>query len=804
VYIPGQSFNPYGAPPIMAENTPLPETVLFPTTAPTAPPIMGMRAPQVMPPQQVPAPAPVPTPAPTPTPTPAPVYDPVADMFVRGANKYVLDEKGNVVQVPQDTGFIPDTPGGMVSTLDPNLRNKAVSAGLSPENIAALAGDMRVPPSYTPPTAPTPLSAFRNPSENAALDWMSLDDQLGYFFSTNAANPADVKGNRSAFVPLDENAGYRLYDARTGQYVAEGVGAQGLQDVYSTAQNLSATGGTNADWRVEMRKPGSESWSTMARDKPKSDALGNILGDVALGAGVGLLGAATGGLGLAAAPAALAGGAAGGALSAAGANVTDIALPVAGAMIPGVGPVLGSTLGSAASSTAQGRSLEDTLLRAGLTAGTAGLMQGTGLGQDISSALGVGQSAAESAIAQKAAEQAGNILVERSVAPLIESGAGSLVSSVLPDLTGTQIDVPEVAPTENQIIVPGTRPSSTFAKAVEPVVSGVANALGPDVIPTTEGKPIIVSETRSTFDEAFSPEFMEGLVGATVGAGVPTTEGEPITVTGSPENLLPAEYAVIPAAGVGAATLTPGTAPSEGVLDEYTGLEGGEGGLLSGIDLSKLGLSDWLNIAGLGIGTIGGLVGGGGGGGLSTVPAGLFSSIGGGGGAFSSTLPAANMPGLTAPPGTAYARQDLSDVDWATYGERPEVAMFSYVPRPGEGPLPSAADAQNSIQPSAPPIMNEDEGAMARGGLVGYAAGGGVNGPGDGREDVIPAMLSDGEYVIDAETVALLGNGSSKAGADALDRFRVNLRKHKGKQLARGGFSNDAKSPMHYLNGAAG
>ena len=65
-------------------------------------------------------------------------------------------------------------------------------------------------------------------------------------------------------------------------------------------------------------------------------------------------------------------------------------------------------------------------------------------------------------------------------------------------------------------------------------------------------------------------------------------------------------------------------------------------------------------------------------------------------------------------------------------------------------------------------------------------------------------MLSDGEYVIDAETVALLGNGSSKAGADALDRFRVNLRKHKGKQLARGGFSNDAKSPMHYLNGAAG
>jgi len=356
------------------------------------------------------------------------------------------------------------------------------------------------------------------------------------------------------------------------------------------------------------------------------------------------------------------------------------------------------------------------------------------------------------------------------------SAAGTGLGSVATNAVSPQPTQPAQPTGEPIIEVVGDRITSPsfVEKAVEPVVSGVANALGPDVIPTTEGKPIIVKETRSP--------------------------------VGEPENLLPPEYAAIPAAGVGAATLTPGTAPSEGVLDEYTGLEGGEGGLLSGIDLSKLGLSDWLNIAGLGIGTIGGLVGGGGGGGLSTVPAGLFSSIGGGGGggAFSSTLPAANMPGLTAAPGTAYTRPDLSDVDWATYGERPEVAMFSYVPRPGEGPLPSAADAQNSIQPSAPPIMNEDEGAMARGGLVGYAAGGGVNGPGDGREDVIPAMLSDGEYVIDAETVALLGNGSSKAGADALDRFRVNLRKHKGKQLARGGFSNDAKSPMHYLNGAAG
>jgi len=85
--------------------------------------------------------------------------------------------------------------------------------------------------------------------------------------------------------------------------------------------------------------------------------------------------------------------------------------------------------------------------------------------------------------------------------------------------------------------------------------------------------------------------------------------------------------------------------------------------------------------------------------------------------------------------------------------------------------------------------------------LEGYAGGGDVTGPGDGRSDDIPAMLSDGEYVIDAETVALLGNGSNKAGAAALDSFRVNLRKHKGRDFAKGGFSVKARSPMKYLAG---
>ncbi len=74
-------------------------------------------------------------------------------------------------------------------------------------------------------------------------------------------------------------------------------------------------------------------------------------------------------------------------------------------------------------------------------------------------------------------------------------------------------------------------------------------------------------------------------------------------------------------------------------------------------------------------------------------------------------------------------------------------------------------------------------------------------GAGDGRSDSIDARLSDGEYVIDAETVALLGNGSTKAGAAMLDQMRQGIRQQKGKALARGKFSPDAKSPLAYMKG---
>lgn len=54
-----------------------------------------------------------------------------------------------------------------------------------------------------------------------------------------------------------------------------------------------------------------------------------------------------------------------------------------------------------------------------------------------------------------------------------------------------------------------------------------------------------------------------------------------------------------------------------------------------------------------------------------------------------------------------------------------------------------------------------------------------VRGGGDGRSDSIPAMLSDGEFVVSAPVVSALGNGSNDAGAKQLDGMQKKvLRKH--------------------------
>jgi hypothetical protein len=205
---------------------------------------------------------------------------------------------------------------------------------------------------------------------------------------------------------------------------------------------------------------------------------------------------------------------------------------------------------------------------------------------------------------------------------------------------------------------------------------------------------------------------------------------------------------------------------------------------------------------------------------------------------------------------SALTQRDRSDIDYARYGYGPARSFFNYVPetaaeraafaaaaapapRVGVGSvfstgaapvgattsvlsssldmlraaMPGASDAEIEAFLNTPEgrqaltMIFEDMGAQprAKGGKMGGDGRGresfAVDGVGTGRSDEIPALLSDGEYVIDAETVAMLGDGSSKAGAKRLDDFRVKVRKHKGRNLAKGKFSANAKRPERYLSG---
>ncbi len=54
-----------------------------------------------------------------------------------------------------------------------------------------------------------------------------------------------------------------------------------------------------------------------------------------------------------------------------------------------------------------------------------------------------------------------------------------------------------------------------------------------------------------------------------------------------------------------------------------------------------------------------------------------------------------------------------------------------------------------------------------------------VTGDGDGTSDEVPAMLANGEFVIPADVVAALGNGSNEAGASVLDQLLQVVREHR-------------------------
>jgi hypothetical protein len=90
------------------------------------------------------------------------------------------------------------------------------------------------------------------------------------------------------------------------------------------------------------------------------------------------------------------------------------------------------------------------------------------------------------------------------------------------------------------------------------------------------------------------------------------------------------------------------------------------------------------------------------------------------------------------------------------------------------------------IRGATPEIEQAAAGGTMRYNLGGYSDGGRMlKGPGDGMSDSIPATiagkqparLADGEFVVPADVVSHLGNGSTDAGAKKLYGMMAKIRK---------------------------
>jgi hypothetical protein len=80
-----------------------------------------------------------------------------------------------------------------------------------------------------------------------------------------------------------------------------------------------------------------------------------------------------------------------------------------------------------------------------------------------------------------------------------------------------------------------------------------------------------------------------------------------------------------------------------------------------------------------------------------------------------------------------------------------------------------------------------------------FRKGDAVTGAGDGQSDDIPAMLADGEFVIPADVVAALGNGSTKAGSDKLYDMMHSIRAYHRAAKPKDLPPPAKKSPLDYL-----
>lgn len=142
----------------------------------------------------------------------------------------------------------------------------------------------------------------------------------------------------------------------------------------------------------------------------------------------------------------------------------------------------------------------------------------------------------------------------------------------------------------------------------------------------------------------------------------------------------------------------------------------------------------------------------------------------------------------------------MTQQDWYTYGSRPEASFYNNNVVPLNQTVRGQAKGGKT-----PPDSSKQAGALGQATGVPEFNSAQENyvpdqGEGDGQSDDVPARLSKGEFVFDAHTVSMLGNGSNSTGAQKLEQLRQNLRKHAAKSNSKGKQFMHAKEPDQYMN----
>lgn len=162
-----------------------------------------------------------------------------------------------------------------------------------------------------------------------------------------------------------------------------------------------------------------------------------------------------------------------------------------------------------------------------------------------------------------------------------------------------------------------------------------------------------------------------------------------------------------------------------------------------------------------------------------------------------------------------YREPDMATSTYFNYGQTPDLTELARLQQEqdaplGEGlPLPTAYAQGGMVAPLLMARGGTGHGKNAHGALsivehsgkhrIDYRQGDAVTGAGDGQSDDIPAMLADGEFVIPADVVAALGNGSTKAGSDKLYEMMHNIRKQHRAAKPKDLPPPARKSPLDYL-----